>query len=83
MNSKEGRKRLANADLMDRYADIMCNSVIKYFEEEAKITIHKVKAGDTISEIAKKYNVSAKELKKANNLTNDNIRVGQSLRIPN
>ena len=83
MNSKEGRKRLANADLMDKYADIMCNSVIKYFKEQKNITFHTVKSGDTIGGIALKYNISVEELKKVNNLKDNNIKIGQSLRIPN
>ncbi len=31
INSKEGRERLSNTDLMNKYADIMCESVIQYF----------------------------------------------------
>jgi len=34
LNSKEGRKRLSNSDLMDKYADIMCESVIEYFKQK-------------------------------------------------
>jgi N-acetylmuramoyl-L-alanine amidase len=38
--------------------------------------------GDTISEIAARYNVSPAEIRKANKLSTDNIRVGQTLSIP-
>lgn len=31
INSKEGRQRLSNTDLMNKYADIMCESIIQYF----------------------------------------------------
>jgi N-acetylmuramoyl-L-alanine amidase len=38
--------------------------------------------GDTISEIAARYNVSAADIRKENKLSSNNIRVGQTLRIP-
>jgi N-acetylmuramoyl-L-alanine amidase len=38
--------------------------------------------GDTLSEIATRYNVSLSNLRSANGLRNDRIRVGQVLRIP-
>ena len=42
---------------------------------------HKVKQGDTLSEIAEKYNVSIKQLKRLNKLRSENIRLGQRLKI--
>ncbi|MGI9232304.1 MAG: N-acetylmuramoyl-L-alanine amidase, partial [Woeseiaceae bacterium] len=38
--------------------------------------------GDTISEIAERYNVSAAAIRRANKLSNDKIRIGQTLQIP-
>lgn len=38
--------------------------------------------GDTISEIAQRYNVSPAAIRKANKLSTDKIRVGQTLSIP-
>jgi len=43
---------------------------------------YKVKRGDTLSQIAQKFSVSTSELKKANNLRNNNIGVGQKLSVP-
>jgi LysM repeat protein len=43
---------------------------------------YKVKSGDTLSEIAEKYNTSVAKIKKINNLKSDNLRIGQSLKIP-
>ena len=43
---------------------------------------HKVQAGQTLSAIAQAYGVSVEKIKKANNLKNDVIRVGQVLFIP-
>ena len=42
---------------------------------------YKVKKGDTLSRIASKYHVTVKDLKRWNNLKNDNIREGQTLII--
>ncbi|GJM16766.1 MAG: hypothetical protein DHS20C13_20930 [Thermodesulfobacteriota bacterium] len=41
-----------------------------------------VKSGDTISQIAEKFGIKTKDLKSANKLKNDNLRIGQSLYIP-
>ena len=46
-----------------------------------KTQYHKVKRGDTLSEIAEKYNVSVKQLKRLNKLRSENIRLGQRLKI--
>lgn len=41
-----------------------------------------VKPGDTLSSIARQFNVSIAELRRVNALTTDALRVGQSLQIP-
>ena len=43
---------------------------------------HVIRRGDTLSEIAQRYNVSLATIRSANKLANDRIRVGQTLRIP-
>ncbi len=43
---------------------------------------HVIARGDTLSEIAERYNVSATAIRRANRLSNDNIRIGQTLNIP-
>ena len=43
---------------------------------------HVIARGDTISEIAERYNVSTTAIRRANNLRTDNIRIGQTLSIP-
>ncbi len=45
-------------------------------------TQHRVKAGDTLSEIAQSYNVSLSQLREINQLRGDQVRVGQVLIIP-
>ena len=43
---------------------------------------HVIARGDTISELAERYNVSPASIRKANKLSTNKIRVGQTLRIP-
>jgi N-acetylmuramoyl-L-alanine amidase len=45
-------------------------------------SVHKVKRGDTIYELSKKYGVSVHLIKSSNRLTKNLIRVGQKLVIP-
>lgn len=42
---------------------------------------HKVVKGDTLSQISQKYGVSMSELKNTNNMTSDEVRLGQTLTI--
>lgn len=44
-------------------------------------TYHKIKSGETLSAIAKRYGVSINEIKKWNNLRNNNITAGKRLKI--
>ena len=48
---------------------------------EKQTIIHKVKAGETLSSIAKTYEVTTDEIKQSNNLRRNAVRVGQQLRI--
>lgn len=43
---------------------------------------YKVRAGDTLSELAKRYNSDISEIKELNNLNGERIRIGQTLKIP-
>jgi len=44
--------------------------------------IYQVQKGDTLYSIANKYGISLNELKAINNLTNDNLAIGQLLNVP-
>jgi len=44
---------------------------------------HVVQKGEYLTSIAHKYGVSVADLKKANSLTSDDLKVGQKLAIPN
>ena len=45
-------------------------------------TVYSVKAGDSLSRIAKAHGTSVKALKAANNLASDRLDIGQQLKIP-
>lgn len=51
-------------------------------QKAAAATTHKLKSGDTLSSLAKKYGVSIADIKKANGMTSDRLRAGESLKIP-
>lgn len=50
--------------------------------KKAAATTHKIKSGETLSSLSKKYGVSVAEIKKANGMKSDALRAGQSLKIP-
>ena len=50
--------------------------------EEEDYIIYVVKSGDNLYSIAKKYNTSVSEIKSLNNLTSNNLSIGQELKIP-
>lgn len=82
MNSVDGRKKLKNPRLMDKYSDILCQSVVEYFGEKGKKSYYTVKRGDSLGKIAEKYGVTIAELKATNDISGTNIDVGQLLEIP-
>jgi LysM repeat protein len=50
--------------------------------DEARSRVHRVGPGDTLSEIADRYSVPQAAIRRANNLSGDRLRVGQTLTIP-
>lgn len=90
-------KKLRNKQHQSRLADAMLAGVRTYFYNNpppdtriamelrrtpVKQVRHVIARGDTLSEIAERYNVSAAAIRSANKLANDRIRVGQTLSIP-
>lgn len=54
----------------------------KATETKPKTTTYTVKAGDTLTKIAKAHGVTVDQIKKANNMTSDNIVSGKKITIP-
>lgn len=95
-NPAEARK-LASADYQRRLADSIVQGVMNYFYErppEGTLVAwqksnnqgpdrqYVVTRGDSLSLIAQRNNISLSQLRAANNLRSDTIRIGQKLRIP-
>jgi len=53
-----------------------------YLKRSNKNLEYEVQPGDSLYELSKEYNISIKEIKEANNLSNSRIIVGQKLIIP-
>ena len=69
-----------------RVGQRLCIPKKKKLKTKAKRTkgyvIYRVRKGDTLEKIAKRFGVSVREIKRANGLRGDIIRVGQKLKIP-
>lgn len=51
-------------------------------KKKSKTITHKVKKGESLSRIATKYGVSVNDIKKANKLKSNDLKIGQKLKIP-
>lgn len=58
------------------------NGTIAPANGDGGVKTYKVKSGDNLGKIAKAYGVTVKQLRAANNLKTDQIKVGQTLKIP-
>lgn len=89
-------RNLRNPDYQEKLAKAITEGVIMYFrgapppgtllaklERQQRPMQHRIVAGDTLSQIAQRYQVSLNDLRVENRIENDRrIRVGQVLRIP-
>ncbi len=50
--------------------------------EEENYIVYVVRSGDNLYSIARKYNTTVTKIKSLNNLTNNNLSIGQELKIP-
>ena len=97
ISNPDEEKKLRSRSHQDKLAQAILNGVRKYFYENpppntmialnqkrgpAQQVSHVISRGDTLSEIAERYNVSMSAIKSANKLNTNNVRVGQKLRIP-
>jgi len=86
-NPREERK-LTSSRYQTAMASAILNGVREYFSRFPPVGTHiamkqhVIARGDTLSEIAERYNVSMEHLRNANDLKSDTLHVGQVLRIP-
>lgn len=82
---KTSSKKSAKEETADKSASKSSkkNSTKENNKAKATTTSHKIKKGETLSEIAEKYpGVSVADIRKANNIKGTDIRAGETLVIP-
>ena len=82
-------KRLRNQAYRQQLAKAIYSGISSYFGDHppsgtrmADAREHKVSRGDTLSAIATRYDVTINSLKLANNMSTEQVRTGEVLRIP-
>ena len=85
-NANEERK-LKTAQHQNKLARAMMSGIRRYFQRNPLPGTnmpqqHVVSSGDTLSTIARRYQVSMNQLKQKNNLSDSNLKVGEILLIP-
>jgi len=73
---KEGTESNTNQDI---YESKIQND--KHAEDSMKPTKHRVKSGDTLNKIAKKYDIHIDEIKDINQMTSSDIQIGSILQL--
>ena len=68
-----------NLDNYQNTVNIIANAISEYIK---KTNIYIVKKGDTLYQIANKFNTTIEKIKKANNLTTNSLSINQELIIP-
>ena len=68
-------------DTSDFHADKAINIAPKREPETERTVVHKVRRGETLSDIANKYDVNAKTLMKINRLQSSQLKAGQIIRL--
>lgn len=66
---------------IDSFAYAVADSILDYIGATST-SLYKVKSGDTLYSIAKKFGTTVDKLKKANNITSNTLKIGTSLIIP-
>lgn len=91
ISNPQEEKQLKAASHQTKLAQSLFTALKRHFEKsppadslfaQQRARQHRVSAGESLSLLAQRYNVSIDDLRSVNQLTSDSIRVGQTLRIP-
>ncbi len=91
ISNPQEEKQLRTASHQTKLAQSLFSALKRHFEKsppadslfaQQRAREHRVSAGESLSLLAQRYNVSIDDLRSHNQLTSDSIRVGQTLRIP-
>jgi len=95
-NPQEARK-LGNKSYQKRMAQAIFSGITGYFrthpprgtlladvkDKQPVFSSYTIRSGDTLSEIALRNGVAIADLRRLNDLKNDQLRIGQTIKIPN
>ena len=76
------QQRLANAIHTGIKSYFMAHPLTGSYFASIGYKSHKVKSGESLSVLAKRYNISMSKLKSINNLKSNVLKIGQTLKIP-
>lgn len=91
ISNPQEERNLNSGKHQQKLAEAIYSAVHNYFMESpptgtlyasAGYKKHKVSRGESLSLLAKRYNISVGELKSANNLRSSTVKIGQTLKIP-
>lgn len=91
ISNPQEERLLRTPDHQQKLVQSIFNGVRRHFElsppadslfAQRRAKEHRVQAGESLSLLAQRYNVSVDELRRHNSLRNDTLRIGQVLRIP-
>ena len=91
ISNPQEEKQLKASSHQTKLAQSLFTALKRHFEKsppadslfaQQRARQHRVGPGESLSLLAQRYNVSVDDLRSANRLTSDSIRVGQTLRIP-
>ncbi len=91
ISNPQEEKRLNNSRHQQKLAKAIYIAVDDYFSRNppdgtliaaTRVREHKVSRGESLSVVAQRYKVSIRELKSANNLKSNVVKIGQTLKIP-
>lgn len=85
LNWAKHRQRLANSVFLaikQYFKKLPPDGTMWASQSKAEKRTHRVQSGESLSLLAQRYNVRISEIKEANNLRSDTVRIGQVLTIP-
>lgn len=91
ISNHQEERNLTSSKHQAKLAKALHTGIKQYFVEHPlsgsyfasiESSTHVVKSGESLSVLAKRYNVTVKQLKSANKLTSNVVRIGQKLTIP-